>query len=101
MGLGEVGEVGEVDGGGVVEVAGGPGIGGLSEVVEDGVEVVEAKVITDRESGRSRGFGFVTVATPEMAQKAIDAMNEKEVEGRKIFVNISRPKTEDSRRDRN
>ncbi len=57
----------------------------------DGVEVVEAKVISDKFSGRSKGFGFVTLKTEEMAQAAIDALNEKEFEGRQIFVNIAKP----------
>jgi RNA recognition motif-containing protein len=55
-------------------------------------EVVEAMVITDRMSGRSKGFGFVTFATDEAAQAAIQQMNEKEIEGRKIIVNVARPK---------
>jgi RNA recognition motif-containing protein len=57
-------------------------------------EVVEAMVITDRMSGRSKGFGFVTFATEEAAQAAIQQMNEKEVDGRKIIVNVARPKEE-------
>jgi RNA recognition motif-containing protein len=57
-------------------------------------EVVEAMVITDRMSGRSKGFGFVTFATEEAAQAAIQQLNEKEVEGRKIIVNVARPKEE-------
>lgn len=60
----------------------------------DGVEVVDAKVITDRESGRSRGFGFVTLADAQMAQKAIDEMNNKDLDGRTIFVSVSKPKTD-------
>ena len=60
-------------------------------------EVVEAMVITDRMSGRSKGFGFVTFATEEAAQAAIAQLNEKEIEGRKIIVNVARPKEE--RRD--
>ncbi|MCX6731040.1 MAG: RNA-binding protein [Candidatus Roizmanbacteria bacterium] len=60
-------------------------------------EVVEAMVITDRMSGRSKGFGFVTFATEEAAQAAIQQLNEKEVEGRKIIVNVARPKEERSR----
>lgn len=60
-------------------------------------EVVEAMVITDRMSGRSKGFGFVTFATEEAAQAAIQQLNEKEVDGRKIIVNVARPKEE--RRD--
>lgn len=61
----------------------------------EGIEITEAKVITDRETGRPRGFGFVTVANQEMAQKAIDAMNGKEVDGRAIIVNIARPMNND------
>ena len=61
-------------------------------VAIEGVEVVEAIVITDKFSGRSKGFGFVTVADEEMANKAIEAMNGQEVEGRKIVVSIARPK---------
>ena len=57
-------------------------------------EVVEAMVITDRMSGRSKGFGFVTFATEEAAQAAIAQLNEKEIEGRKIIVNVARPKEE-------
>ncbi|MFA5926560.1 MAG: RNA-binding protein [Patescibacteria group bacterium] len=67
----------------------------------EGVDVVDAKVITDRESGRSRGFGFVTVATPEMAQKTIELMNNKEVDGRTIFVNIAKPQRQDNDRGGN
>jgi len=50
-------------------------------------EITEAVVITDRHSGRSKGFGFVTFADAESAQKAISAMNGKEVEGRALTVN--------------
>lgn len=59
-------------------------------------EITEAIVIRDRMSGRSKGFGFVTFATEEDAQKAVDAMHEKEVEGRAIVVNVARPKEEKS-----
>lgn len=50
-------------------------------------EVTDAHVVIDRESGRSRGFGFVTMATPELAQKAIMAMNGSVLDGRAIRVN--------------
>lgn len=65
----------------------------LSELFSgvEGVVVVEAKVISDKFSGRSKGFGFVTVESEEMAEKAIEELNEKEFEGRKIFVNVARP----------
>jgi cold-inducible RNA-binding protein len=56
--------------------------------------VVEASVMMDRVSGRSRGFAFVTMSTPEEAQKAIDALNGKPLDGRNLTVNIARPKEE-------
>lgn len=56
--------------------------------------VVEANVMTERTSGRSRGFGFVTMSTAEEAQKAIDALNGAALDGRNLTVNIARPKTE-------
>jgi len=52
-------------------------------------EVVEAKVITDRQTGRSRGFGFVTFTSEEDAQKALE-MDGNEMEGRKIRVDLAR-----------
>lgn len=69
----------------------------LSEIFSaiDGVEVVEAIVITDKfNEGRSKGFGFVTVADADQAQKAIEAMNGSEVDGRKIVVNVARPRVD-------
>ncbi len=54
--------------------------------------VVEANLMMDRMSGRPRGFGFVTMGSPEEAQKAIDAMNGKELDGRALTVNIARPR---------
>ena len=55
-------------------------------------EIAEAKVITDRETGRSRGFGFVTFANDESAASAITEMNETELEGRTIKVNEAEDK---------
>ena len=72
----------------------------LAEVFSgiDGVEVVEAVVITDKfNEGRSKGFGFVTVADEAQAEKAIEAMNGQDVDGRKIVINVARPRVE--RRD--
>ena len=54
-------------------------------------EVQSAKVITDRESGRSKGFGFVEMTSTEEAQNAIKALNGKELSGRSIMVNEARP----------
>lgn len=56
--------------------------------------VVSAKVMTDRETGRSRGFGFVEMSTPEEAQAAIAGMNGAELDGRAIAVNEARPRPE-------
>ena len=56
--------------------------------------VVEANLMMDRLSGRSRGFAFVTFSTPEEAQKAIQAMNGATLADRALTVNIARPKEE-------
>jgi RNA recognition motif-containing protein len=56
--------------------------------------VVEANLMMDRMSGRSRGFAFVTMSTPEEAQKAIAAMNGSMLGNRTLTVNIARPKEE-------
>lgn len=68
----------------------------LHEMFAEFGEIVEATLISDRETGRSKGFGFVTFATPEAAQNAINAMSDKEVEGRKLVVNAARPREERS-----
>jgi RNA recognition motif-containing protein len=54
--------------------------------------VTEVNLMVDRMTGRPRGFAFVTMATPEEAQKAIEAMNGKDLGGRALTVNIARPK---------
>ncbi len=56
--------------------------------------VIEANLMVDRATGRPRGFAFVTMSTPEEAQKAIAAMNGKELGGRALTVNIARPREE-------
>ena len=56
--------------------------------------VVETNLMMDRMSGRPRGFAFVTMGSPEEAQKAIDAMNGKQLDGRPLTVNIARPREE-------
>ncbi len=53
--------------------------------------VESAKVITDRDTGRSRGFGFVEMTNDDEAQEAIKQLNEKELSGRRILVNEARP----------
>lgn len=58
--------------------------------------VESAKVITDRDSGRPKGFGFVEMSTDEEARAAIASLNGKEIDGRAIVVNEARPKPEGS-----
>lgn len=55
-------------------------------------EVTSARIVTDKFSGKSRGFGFVEMATEDQAQAAIKALDGKELMGREIAVNIARPK---------
>jgi RNA recognition motif-containing protein len=57
-------------------------------------EVVSAKIVTDKFTNRSKGFGFVEMSNDESAQAAITALNGSEVDGRNIVVNESRPKPE-------
>lgn len=68
----------------------------LQELFESYGEVTSAKIISDRETGRSRGFGFVEMSEDNDAQKAIDELNETSFEGKVITVNVARPKTERS-----
>src|SRR3954468_15706143 len=56
--------------------------------------VSSAKVMMDRETGRSKGFGFVEMATAEVAQAAIKALDGMSVDGRSITVNLARPREE-------
>jgi cold-inducible RNA-binding protein len=56
--------------------------------------VTEANLMMDRMTNRPRGFGFVTMSTPEEAQKAIEGLNGKEMGGRALTVNVARPREE-------
>ena len=56
--------------------------------------VTETNLMMDRVSGRPRGFGFVTMSTPEEAEKAIAALNGAQLDGRALTVNIARPREE-------
>src|SRR5262249_3512249 len=56
--------------------------------------VTEANLMVDRTTGRPRGFGFVTMSSPEEAQKAIDALNGATLDGRNLTVNEARPREE-------
>ncbi|MBU0727347.1 RNA-binding protein [Patescibacteria group bacterium] len=62
----------------------------LGEAFAQAGSVEEAIIITDKMSGRPKGFGFVTMSSPEEAQAAIDMWHEKELDGRKIIVNEAR-----------
>jgi RNA recognition motif-containing protein len=64
-------------------------------------EVASARVITDRDSGRSKGFGFVEFADEANNQKAVDALDGKDLDGRAINVSLARPKEDRPRRDFN
>lgn len=66
----------------------------LSDLFAQAGTVVSADVVMDRMSGRSRGFGFVEVETDEQAQAAIAQFNGYEVDGRKLVVNVARPREE-------
>ena len=62
-------------------------------------EVTSSTVITDRDSGRSKGFGFVEMAEDQAAQAAITALNGKMVDEREIKVDRAKPRAEGGRRD--
>lgn len=67
----------------------------LGQLFMDAGQVEEAIVITDKFRGnRSKGFGFVTMATVEDARKAVEMFHEKEIEGRALVVNVARPREE-------
>ena len=72
----------------------------LAEMFSSYGEITEAIVIKDKYSGRSKGFGFVTFANNESADKAISEMNGKDVQGRALTVNEAKPMEESERRDR-
>lgn len=66
----------------------------LKELFEKYGEVTSAKIITDRITGRSKGFGFIEMAEKEEGEKAIEALDGSEIEGRNIRVNVARPRRE-------
>ncbi len=66
----------------------------LQAMFEQAGAVKSVQIIKDRDSGRSKGFGFVEMGTQEEAEKAITMFNGKEVEGRTLTVNIARPREE-------
>jgi RNA recognition motif-containing protein len=70
----------------------------LEQLFAEHGSVVSAKVVIDRETNRSRGFGFVEMATEEEAQAAIDSLDQKEFMGRTLKVNMARPREQQQRR---
>ncbi|SFP00777.1 RNA recognition motif domain-containing protein [Hydrogenimonas thermophila] len=66
--------------------------GELREVFSEFGEVSSARIINDRETGRSKGFGFVEMPDDNAANEAIEALNGKEVSGRNLRVNEARPR---------
>jgi RNA recognition motif-containing protein len=70
----------------------------LREYFEEYGEVSSVKVITDKFTGKSKGFGFVEMPSDEAAQKAIDELNGAKIDGRAIVVNKSEPKPQGERK---
>lgn len=66
----------------------------LSELFTEFGTVESATVVTDRHSGRSKGFGFVEMSSTEECKAAISELNEKEYEGRRLIVSEARPREE-------
>lgn len=64
----------------------------LAQIFSQAGTVVSAQVVKDRDTGRSRGFGFVEMTTDEEANNAVTNLNGTDIEGRKIVVNIARPR---------
>ena len=73
----------------------------LRELFADYGEITSAKVITDRETGRSRGFGFVELSDDELAKKAIEELNQASYDEKIINVTEARPREERSDRGGN
>jgi RNA recognition motif-containing protein len=72
----------------------------LRQAFESFGEVVSVNIITDRETGRPKGFGFIEMSTEEAGRSAIAEMNGKELDGRNLNVNEARPRTDSGPRRR-
>ncbi len=73
----------------------------LGDVFAQYGEVGSVKIITDRETGRAKGFGFITMTDDSAATTAIEELNGKEIDGRTLRVNEAKPKEERPRREFN
>ena len=69
--------------------------GALRDLFAEHGEVEEVRIITDRDTGRSRGFGFVSMPERDQATQAIESLNRQEFDGRTLVVNEARPKNRD------
>lgn len=72
----------------------------LRKLFESFGQVSSVKVITDKETGRSRGFGFIEMDSADEANEAMAKLNNKEIEGRMISVSVAKEKTERSNNNR-
>lgn len=70
----------------------------LRELFEEYGEVSSAKIITDRDTRRSKGYGFVEMVNDQDGQRAIEELNEAEYDGRTLSVSVARPRTEGQNR---
>lgn len=70
----------------------------LNQAFQQFGSVLSAEVVSDHATGRSKGFGFVQMSTPEEANAAVEAMNGKDLDGRPLTVNIARQKSADDHR---
>ena len=64
----------------------------LAQIFSQAGTVVSAQVVKDRDTGRSRGFGFVEMSSDEEADNAVKNLNGSDIDGRKIVVNVARPR---------
>ena len=71
----------------------------LGDMFAEYGEIISVKIVTDRETGRSKGYGFVEMAEDEAGNKAIEALNGVEIDGRTIAVSVARPREEAPRRN--
>lgn len=69
----------------------------LEKIFSEFGDIEDCVIISDKATGRSKGFGFVTFINEDDAKNAVETMNDKEIDGRKLSVNIAKPKEDDSR----